>query len=134
MIGLAVVLIAVMYVVFMRADPPKSVATDSAPEPTELNFKKSDYGEAWPFKTIESGMVYCTQNSVLFRDDRNGQIYALNGTAKTEGRSMGYNWKSLDDEHIVGKDIGWDKIKHIAGIIGGIGAIVAAASKYFELW
>jgi hypothetical protein len=32
-----------------------------------------------------------------------------------------------------GQDI-WDKIKHIAGIIGGIGAIVAAASKYFELW
>jgi hypothetical protein len=32
-----------------------------------------------------------------------------------------------------GQDI-WDKIKHIAGIIGGIGAILAAASKYFELW
>jgi hypothetical protein len=104
-IGFAVVVLAAVYVVFMRANPPKSETPEVSSAPTELHFQKSDYGEAWPFLTIESGKVYCTDKSVLFRDDRDGQIYGLNGTAKTTGRAHGYDWKSLDSEHIVGKDI-----------------------------
>lgn len=106
-IGLFVVAIAVAYVVFMRANPPKEVTTVTSSKPSKLHFERSEYGDAWPFKTIESGTVYCTEEkAVLFRDDRDGQIYGLNGWAKTLGRSKGYNWKSLDEEHIVGKDIG----------------------------
>ncbi len=104
-VGIGLVILAALYVVFMRANPPKSEAPVAAIEPTELHFQKSDYGETWPFRTIESGKVYCTDNAVLFRDDKGGQIYGLNGTAKTTGRAKGYDWKSLDGEHIVGKDI-----------------------------
>ena len=68
-----------------------------------VNFKRSDLGKEWPFKTIEEGEVRCIDGQFVVLLAKSGGIYALNGTACQIAQERG--WRKLDGEQIVGKDI-----------------------------
>jgi len=49
---------------------------------------RRELGDNWPF-TVASGVVDCVgQGIVVFK--ANGNVYALNGTAKTQAKRRGY--------------------------------------------
>lgn len=55
----------------------------AACSPSENQVTQSQFGDKWPF-TVESGYVDCVQPSrAIFR--ANGEVYALNGLARSAG-------------------------------------------------
>jgi len=55
---------------------------------SEKIISKVDYGNDWPF-TVEKGVLKCSSNQVLFLV--NGKQYAINGTAQSLAKSLGYS-------------------------------------------
>jgi hypothetical protein len=49
-----------------------------------LELTEAQYGEKWPL-TVSSGYVECKNNAVIFHS--NGNTYAVNGVAKSQGYS-----------------------------------------------
>lgn len=50
-----------------------------------LKFNKSDYGKEWPF-AVEEIEVYCSGYREIYCKTNDGDIYALNGSAKSASR------------------------------------------------
>lgn len=64
----------------------------------EKNISKQEFGEKWPF-TVDKGLIQCVQyeidglapdltKGVIFIED--GKTYGVNGTAKSQGKTLGY--------------------------------------------
>ena len=105
-IGLAVIIIvAIAYVQVARHTGGDAIEDRIGETEPGVAFAKKDMGEAWPFKGIESGVVYCFENKAVIFKANNGRTYALNGWGKTYSKSHGNLWNSSDEIQITGKDI-----------------------------
>ncbi len=60
-----------------------------------LKLTEEQYGDKWPL-TVSSGYVECKNNAVIFHS--NGNTYAVNGVAKSQGYSeINAIWKNDPD-------------------------------------